>query len=630
VIALARARGRSVPDRGELLSIGERSRYLLALRIGLASAPVVLAAYDPGLVAVPFGGVVAASSLYLFVAAVPHMLERRSRKLIVPVIQGMLLLDGIFLAGVIAISGGATSHLRFLPFAHVIGVTLLFSYPSGLKLTLWHTLLFLLVVQSHQAGILYGPGAVLSAASERTAIVTVAALWLSALGTATFSALSERELRRQKADLERLSAMLARIQAAGDADEIARLLLGGLCETFTFSRAVVLASPDGELALMASTEGVASAPRLIGPEPLADRARSERGTIAVQAIDPGTDPGLAALLPGATNVLIVPLLIDRGRSLGLIAAERGGREHGIRRWVVAMVGQFASHGAFALSNAWLSEERRAQLEEIRVLQRELEAHNADLEAKVAERTKDLRMAIEHLEETDRQRRRLLDHVVSAGEEERRRIANDLHDDPVQKMVALKMRLELLDKTHPGLPGLPETRDAVLAAIRSLRHLLFDLRPPILEEKGLAPALRSFLENSEADFDWSVEDELTTQPSPQTRLILYRIAQEALTNARKHSKANRVTVRLYESMGGLSMEITDDGVGFEPQRGVVAAPGHMGLAAIRERAEMSGGRCELHSLPGEGTTLDVWMAMSEDRYDSRQDILSLVELQEHSA
>jgi signal transduction histidine kinase len=109
----------------------------------------------------------------------------------------------------------------------------------------------------------------------------------------------------------------------------------------------------------------------------------------------------------------------------------------------------------------------------------------------------------------------------------------------------------------------------------------------------------------------VVDELDDEPPSQARMILYRIAQEVLTNARKHSHAEHVTVRLYDADDGIAMEITDDGVGFEPQEAIVAAPGHMGLAAIRERAEMAGGRCELHSLPGEGTTFDIWLPMTAD-------------------
>jgi signal transduction histidine kinase len=141
-------------------------------------------------------------------------------------------------------------------------------------------------------------------------------------------------------------------------------------------------------------------------------------------------------------------------------------------------------------------------------------------------------------------------------------------------------------------------------------MLFDLRPPILDEEGLGPALRYFLDNSEIDAAWSVEDELGTEPSDQTRVILYRIAQEALTNARKHAHADEVNVKLQDRDGGVWMEISDNGVGYTPEGSVLAEPGHLGIAAMRERAEMAGGWCTLRSLPGAGTTLEVWLPMEE--------------------
>ena len=224
------------------------------------------------------------------------------------------------------------------------------------------------------------------------------------------------------------------------------------------------------------------------------------------------------------------------------------------------------------------------------------------------------MSSTNLEEIDDQRRRLLDHVVRAAEDERHRIANDIHDDPVQKLVAVKMRLEMLAAAHPDLPEIREALETMASTVSSMRHLLFDLSPPILDEEGIGSALRYFLENSSSPFRWSVEDDIEHQPSVQTRLILYRTAQEALTNARKHADASVVNVRLLEREGGLWMEIQDDGVGFEPQQAAVAAPGHLGLAAIRERAEMAGGWCALRSLPGAGTSLEVWLP-SEDEVPS---------------
>ncbi len=283
----------------------------------------------------------------------------------------------------------------------------------------------------------------------------------------------------------------------------------------------------------------------------------------------------------------------------------------MRRWVIAMVEQFAEHAALALHNAWLTEERESQLRTIQGLEQQLRAHNEELEAKVAERTEELRNVIQNLEEIDEQRQRLLEHVVRAAEDERTRIAHDIHDDPVQKMVALKMRLEMLRRQHPDLSDVEESLEVMQLTIKSMRTLLFDLSPPTLEEEGLGSALTYLLENSSSSFDWSVDDdEDYEEPSVRTSLILYRIAQEAFANARKHADAAHVRVTLQRRDDGTLMQIVDDGVGFKPQDAVVAAPGHLGLAAIRERAEMAGGWTKLWSLPGQGTTLDVWLPDEE--------------------
>jgi signal transduction histidine kinase len=606
MIAVRRLRVEPLPERSELLSIGERARYLFWLRIALAAAPVAFAIVEPERLAVGLGIVAGASACYLLLAAVPQLLEGRGRTVVDPVVRGLPLLDGLFLGTAVAVTGGATSPLRYLAFAHVMAVTLLLSYRSGLKLALWHTMLYLLVASSEPSGLVDTT----RESSSGTVTGTVVGLWATTLGAATLAALSERQLRRRKVDLERLSAMLGRMQVADDARDIARILLDELCETFGFRRGAVFAAAEGDLEMVAAVRVPPSDASLIGMEPLAYRARSQREVLAVHTIDRETDPELASLFPDARNVLVVPLLVERGRSIGFAVLELGGHDRTIRRSDIAMVEQFASHGALALNNAWLADERLARLVQIEELQGRLEAVNAELEATVDERTRELRAAIAHLEDVDRQRRRLLEHVVKAGEEERRRIAADIHDDPVQKLVALKMRLELLAKANPHLEDAVAAKDVVLVAIRSLRHLLFDLRPPVLDEQGLGPALRSFLEHSDATFRWTVEDEIERGIPAQSRVILYRIAQETLTNARKHAQADHVRVRLSESDGGVAMEIVDDGVGFEPMQGVVAAPGHMGLAAIRERAETAGGRCELHSLPGQGTTLDVWLPLPD--------------------
>ena len=208
-----------------------------------------------------------------------------------------------------------------------------------------------------------------------------------------------------------------------------------------------------------------------------------------------------------------------------------------------------------------------------------------------------------------ERRALLAHLVDAGEEERGRIAMDIHDDSIQAITAAGMRLQILRRRLDDpeqLKLLDELEQTIQLAISRLRRLLFELRPPVLDNEGLSAALGTYLEEVEdSDTEYRLDDQLTVQPSPESRTILYRIVQEALTNVRKHAQAGVATVALLEVEDGFLARISDDGVGFvaEDEEPV---PGHLGLAAMRERAELAGGWLKIEAAPGDGTTLEVWI------------------------
>ena len=221
-----------------------------------------------------------------------------------------------------------------------------------------------------------------------------------------------------------------------------------------------------------------------------------------------------------------------------------------------------------------------------------------------------------------QRHALLMRLVSAQEVERRRIAADNHDDAVQVMTAAKMRLDLLSRHLDDRQGeaARQLSGTVALAIRRLRHLLFELTPPALEEHGLGTALRVLLEQSTEDtaIAWHLDCHLAAEPDRDAAVITYRVAQEAVVNVRKHSKARLVTVRVAHEDGGLRVRIADDGVGFSA-RTVGAAPGHLGLASMRERAQMAGGWLTLSSAPGSGTRIDFWVpaALSSPEDEERE-------------
>jgi PAS domain S-box-containing protein len=208
------------------------------------------------------------------------------------------------------------------------------------------------------------------------------------------------------------------------------------------------------------------------------------------------------------------------------------------------------------------------------------------------------------------RRRLEALLLHAQESERKRIAWDLHDDSIQVMTAVALRLKSFRRRVALDPDiavhLDDLEGVVGQAIVRLRSLLFELRPMALDREGLAAALRQYLDSIELEgITTSLESRLRAEPPPDIRTLLYRLGQEALTNARKHARAQKIDVRLEERGDGVTLRVRDDGVGFslESQPG---RPGHLGLVAMRERAEVFGGWCRIESAPGAGTTVEVWV------------------------
>jgi PAS domain S-box-containing protein len=218
---------------------------------------------------------------------------------------------------------------------------------------------------------------------------------------------------------------------------------------------------------------------------------------------------------------------------------------------------------------------------------------------------------------EEERRAFLSRLVAAQEQERYRIAGDVHDDPVQAMTAVALRLPLFRsklEDESSRQDLDKLEASVNLAVDRLRHLLFELHPRTLDQDGLVPAIREYLrrlsEEGAPTVGFRITDHLKTEPSSPRRLILYRIAQEALTNVRKHANANQVHVTIESREGGVLLRIDDDGRGL-PSREVLERPGHLGLAAMRERAELAGGWWRIGPNEGGGTAVECFVPEEVD-------------------
>lgn len=209
--------------------------------------------------------------------------------------------------------------------------------------------------------------------------------------------------------------------------------------------------------------------------------------------------------------------------------------------------------------------------------------------------------------------RLLKTANSLIEEERNRIARDLHDGPVQRMYAATLSVDLAERlirdgdSAGAIQALERIRRDLVEQSDALRHVLLDLRPPVLEREGLLPAVQQLCERFEDET--GLPAVVLARPygkaSDDVETVGYRVVQEAISNVGKHANASGVTVWIEADGGLLQIAVTDDGRGFDPERaGEYLGNGRVGVASMRERAELAGGRLSIQSRPGVGTSVRV--------------------------
>lgn len=220
---------------------------------------------------------------------------------------------------------------------------------------------------------------------------------------------------------------------------------------------------------------------------------------------------------------------------------------------------------------------------------------------------------ERLEEAAAARRNLLNNVAAGGDEARRRFASALHDDSLQLLTGAELQIERIatDLVGDQLDQVTQLKQTLLKVEDSLRRLLINVSPEPLQMPGsLSDAISERLAQlrMSAGIQGLIETHLSHHPPPAIYAIVLKNISEALSNVEKHARATRVTVIAEDKDDGIRVEISDDGTGFVVAESV-QVPGHIGLMALRERAQLAGGWCRISSEPGTGTTVEFWVPMT---------------------
>ena len=236
------------------------------------------------------------------------------------------------------------------------------------------------------------------------------------------------------------------------------------------------------------------------------------------------------------------------------------------------------------------------------------------------RNQELSLLSQKLGEREELLGKLWHQVISAQEEERKRIARELHDETTQSLAAITIGLKTAEETMPSdlsksIRLLEQLRNMAGQVVKELHNIIYDLRPTVLDDLGLVPALRWYAETRlgarGVEFELQVIG-INRRFPPEMETTLYRIGQEAIRNTFKHAQAHNVVLVIAQKENNLMMQIKDDGRGFVNKEmwSTTNKGMHLGLLGMRERVGLLGGIIEINSRVGEGTVVTVKLELSQ--------------------
>jgi two-component system, NarL family, sensor histidine kinase UhpB len=249
------------------------------------------------------------------------------------------------------------------------------------------------------------------------------------------------------------------------------------------------------------------------------------------------------------------------------------------------------------------------MQRVQAGERSLRAPLTGLDRQADQLASTFNMVLEALDDASRQR---ASQIINAQEQERQRIARELHDETSQVLTSLLISLAVLEEAIDAPEArerIADTRGLAHSTLRAIRNLSIDLRPSALDDLGLLPALRWYIKEYEKKCAIEVDFQasgLKERLPAEMETALYRIVQEALTNTAKHASAHKVWITLKEDEQQVRARIVDNGRGFDYE-GLLKNPGQergLGLVGMQERAVLLNGTLTIHSSPGRGTSVEV--------------------------
>lgn len=341
----------------DFTSLGDRLALMLVVRLVMAGTVLLAAEYLPELTRTNHIDLLVLSYLLLalFSETVHRALTRLTTKRWLFFVNLMLLVDGVFVQAVLAVSGSSSSAFMFLGYAHVVSVTLLIGFRTGLKMALWHSILLFTAFYLILAG---GVGPIhldrTVTDSKQLEVAQAIALWLVAIVTAVFSAMNERELRRRKGELTIIAELEADVERTRRPSEIMAALNTAAVTKLKGLRSVALVAHGGSVLVIGDG---ASDFHLIDKVSLEEVGGSvaevakTAAPIFVRELEETRDNVLATAMPGAENVAIVPMVAE-GEVLGLIAVEWG-KNNRVTMATIELLSNVTGRVALSLSNTFL-------------------------------------------------------------------------------------------------------------------------------------------------------------------------------------------------------------------------------------------------------------------------------------